>query len=349
MLGLTLADLRYRYRQFSIAVIGAGVVLAMALLLSGLAGGFRQEIKLTVGGVGADHWVLAANADGRIAAASAFPESDASVIASTVGVERSDPLVIVPQQVGRIAGATPTVNVFGVVRGGLGDPKPSSGHRLTGDGQVVASTASKARIGGVIGIGSMHFTVVGRVADRTLLAGGPIMYVSVHDAQSLAFEGKALVTAVVTSGSPESLPAGLAVYTTSDIEHHAVSALAGAIKSIDNSKFFMWFIAAIIISALLYVSALQRVRDFAVLKALGSSSATLFFSLAVQAVLVALLAAGLGVVLSNFMGGVFAQPVAIPASAFETIPLVAIVVGFVSSLFALRRATSADPASAFGG
>ena len=55
----------------------------------------------------------------------------------------------------------------------------------------------------------------------------------------------------------------------------------------------MWLVAAIIVAALLYVSALQRVRDFAVLKALGSSSLALFGSLALQAVVVTLLAAAL--------------------------------------------------------
>lgn len=325
------------------------MVLAMALLLAGLAGGFRQEISQTIGGVGAQRWVLAANADGRIAAASAFPESDASVIAGSPGVKRADPLVIVPQQVARVARATPTVNVFGVAMGGLGDPAVNSGHRLSVDGQVVASTASKARIGSDITVGNMQFRVVGTVSNRTLFAGGPILYMSVHDAQNLAFGGKPLITAVVMNGSPQSVPAGLALFKTSGIEHNAVSALSGAIKSIDNSKLFMWFIAAIIVSALLYVSALQRVRDFAVLKALGSSSAMLFASLALQAVVVALLSAVLALILSNFMGGVFAQPVAIPSSAYETIPAVAIVVGLVASLFALRRATSADPASAFGG
>jgi putative ABC transport system permease protein len=49
------------------------------------------------------------------------------------------------------------------------------------------------------------------------------------------------------------------------------------------------------------------------------------------------------------MGGLFAQPLAIPASAFFTLPMVAVVVGLLSSLVALRRATGADPAAAFGG
>jgi putative ABC transport system permease protein len=91
------------------------------------------------------------------------------------------------------------------------------------------------------------------------------------------------------------------------------------------------------------------VRDFAVLKALGSSSAALFGSLCLQAVLVTLLAAAFGTVLSFFLTGVFNQPLSVPTSAYATLPLVALVVGVAASLVALRRATSADPVAAFGG
>src|ERR1022692_3877225 len=58
MLEATLADLMYRWRQFLIAVLGAGVVMALALLLAGLVGGISVETQNTVGGVGADHWIL---------------------------------------------------------------------------------------------------------------------------------------------------------------------------------------------------------------------------------------------------------------------------------------------------
>jgi putative ABC transport system permease protein len=111
----------------------------------------------------------------------------------------------------------------------------------------------------------------------------------------------------------------------------------------------MWVIAAIIVAALIYVSALQRVRDFAVLKALGSSSTSLFASLCLQAVIVTLLGAALGLVLSTFMTGVFSQPVSVPTSAYTTLPLVAVGVGVVASLVALRQATGADPVRAFAG
>jgi putative ABC transport system permease protein len=349
MWGITFADLRYRYRQFLIAVIGAGVVLAMALLLSGLADGFAVEIDQTVAGVGADHWVLADNAQGRITAEATFPQSDLRAIAADPGVTRADPLVILPQQVARIGAVAANVNVFGVRLGGMGDPAPTVGKGLAGPGQIVASTASGAAVGSEIRVGATRFLVVGLVSGRTLVGGGPVLYMSVSAAQRLGLGGRPLLTAVVTRGTPSSVPSGLLDLNESQVERDTLGAMSGGVKSINNSKFFMWAVAAIIMAALLYVSALQRSRDFAVLKALGSSSLNLFGSLAVQAVVVTFVAAAFAMVISNFMGGLFGQPVDIPPSAFATMPLIAVVVGLVSSLIALRRVTRADPAAAFGG
>jgi putative ABC transport system permease protein len=349
MWGVTFADLAYRYRQFLIAIVGAGVVLAMSLLLAGLAGGFSAEINRTVGAVGAQGWVLSSNANSRITAVSVFPQSDTLLIAHSPGVTRADPMAIIPGQVARINGSNKTVMVFGVQIGGLGDPAVASGQALSGSGQVVADTRAGAGVGDRITVGSMHFTVVGRVHNRTLLGGTPIVYMTLPDTQALALGGRPMVTAVVTRGSPSRAPAGLTVLSNHAVEQSTLQALSSGVKSINNSKIFMWIVAAIIIGALLYVSALQRVRDFAILKALGSSSLLLFGSLALQAVTVTLLAAAFALIISNFMGGMFAQPVDIPASAYATLPIVAVVVGLLSSLVALRRATGADPAAAFGG
>ena len=81
---VTFADLAYRYRQFLIAVVGAGVVLAMALLLAGLAAGFTQEIddggRRRCAALGAR-----SNADGRISALSVFSQAAAAAIANSTG------------------------------------------------------------------------------------------------------------------------------------------------------------------------------------------------------------------------------------------------------------------------
>jgi putative ABC transport system permease protein len=349
MIVVTLADLWYRYRQFLIAVVGAGVVLAMGLLMAGLAGGFSWETNQTVGAVGATSWVLTDSSGGRIAAVGVFPQSDTAVIARSPGVTAADPVVVLPQQVVHAGDKVVTVNVMGVETGGLGSPAVTSGSPLSGTHQVVVDSSVGVPVGSEITLGSTSLTVVGQVDNRTLLGGGPMVYMPIQDVQDLALGGRPLVTAVVTTGTPTSVPAGLQVLSDQEVEARTLAALGPAVSSINNSKILMWVIAGIIIASLLYVSALQRVRDFAVLKALGSSSMALFGSLALQAVVVALLAAAFGAIICNFMGGIFLQPVAIPTSAYLALPAVAVVVGLLSSLVALRRATGADPAAAFGG
>ena len=97
----------------------------------------------------------------------------------------------------------------------------------------------------------------------------------------------------------------------------------------------------------MYVSSLERLRDFAVLKSLGSSSRLLFFGVAAQAVTITLLAAAFAVAASQLLKPIFALPIVVPPSAFVALPVVAIVVGLLSSLVALRRAIAVDPSSAF--
>jgi putative ABC transport system permease protein len=348
MLTVTFADLRYRYRQFLIAVIGAGVVLAMGILLAGLADGFRAEINRTIGGVGADRWVLSAKANGRLTSVVTMPESAATKAATVPGVREASGLVLLPQEVARFQGAQVSVAIMGVEPRGIGSPAPDTGTKLAGSGQVVVDRSIKAQLGDQIKVGALSFTVVGVVHDRTLDGGMPVIYVTLHDSQRIGLGGLPLITAVVTKGTPAAVPAGLQSLNNSSVESSTLATLDSAISSIKNSRTMMWVVATIIVAALVYVSALQRVRDFAVLKAIGSSSRMLFASLCFQSVVVTLIAAGFGAACCNLLKGVFNQPVVIPTSAFVTLPIVGIVVGVLSSLVALRAATKADPVAAFG-
>jgi len=58
-------------------------------------------------------------------------------------------------------------------------------------------------------------------------------------------------------------------------------------------------------------------------------------------------AAVLAEVLASLLTPTFAQPIDITPDARLALPLVAIVVGAVASVAALRRVTTADPAAAF--
>jgi len=111
----------------------------------------------------------------------------------------------------------------------------------------------------------------------------------------------------------------------------------------------LWAIAAGIIGAILYMSAIERMSDFAVLKAMGASNRFVMTALAMQASIVAITAAAAAMVLAALLGPVFPMPVEIPLIAYPALLIIALVVGLLASAAGLRRAVRVDPASAFGG
>lgn len=348
MLAITLHDLRFRARQFLIAVVGAGLVFAMALLLTGLAEGFRREVHRTVSAVGADAWFVPTGSTGPFTAFAAMPGSKVAEVAGLRGVKRANPLLIVPSTT-TVDGEVRGLRVVGHVRGGLGSPDVSDGRAASRTGEVVVDRRLGLDTGQRLRLAGAKLVVVGHVRGHTLLGGTPNVYMLLGDAQKIAFGGSDLITTVVVRGTPTGAPAGLTRLTTIAVEADTIHAMRDAIDSIDNSRTLMWVVAAVIVAALMYVSALERLRDFAVLKSLGSSSLLLFAGVAAQAVIVAALAAAFAVVGSRLLHPMFALPTTVPSSAYVVLGVVALAVGLASSLVALRRAVSVDPAAALTG
>ena len=346
MLGITFRDLRFRIRQFSIAIVGAGLVLAMTLVLAGLAASFSTEITQTVQGMNAQMWVVSSGSSGRITSLATLPARDAVAVAMDGNVKQAEPAVITAQAA-VIKGNSISINVFGSPIGGLGSQHVVAGHGIQKSGEAVVDDRLGLAIGTHFDVSGVALVVVGTVRNRTLTGGDPNVYVSLRDAQAAEFGGRPLANAILTRGVPTSLPPGLAAFTNGEIEKRTLSQMASATSSLGSSRYLMWFIATVIMAALIYIAALQRKRDLAVLKAMGASTRMLFLSLAMEAVLVALIAAAFAAVIANFMTGLFDQPAAIPSSAFVVLPVSALVVGLLASLVALRPAVSADPATAF--
>jgi putative ABC transport system permease protein len=318
--------------------------------LSGLADSFHAEVAGTVDGVGASSWIMAPAAGGRLTAFAAFPAAAAKAVERAPGVRRASPVLFVTGQVVLIPGVQKpqTVNLMGVEPGELGDPVVTSGHGIAGPGQVVVDPRLDTPVGSALRLGGRGYAVVGLVDGRTMDGGVPNVYMTLASAQRAVTGGKPLITAVATEGTPTSVPAGLVVLSSSEVIDDTVAGLGSVVSSIDNTRSLMWIIAVAIVASMLYVAALERKRDFAVLKALGSSSSALFFSLVLEAIVVTLCAAILAEVLSTFLGLLFAQPIDITLDARLVLPLIAVAVGVLASVSALRRVTGADPATAFG-
>jgi putative ABC transport system permease protein len=246
VLAVTFADLWFRARQFLIAVVGVGLVLGLALSLSGLADGFYSEVQNTIGSFGANNWVMSKTAAARFTAFSAFPESQAQAVAGQPGVRAASPLLVVPGEAVQVPGKSglSTVVLVGVEPGSFAAPAVATGRRLSGGNDVVVDSVLKVPVGGTLIIGNRPYRVVGTVHDRTLTGGAALVYMPLTTAQRAITGGQALVTAVALMGTPASVPAGLTVVSTPAVTAATYNVFKSAVSSIDNTRWLMWIIAA---------------------------------------------------------------------------------------------------------
>jgi len=344
---IALRDLQWRRRRFIIAVAATALVFALTLLLTGAANGLRGEARRATDRFGADAWLVPKGTSGPFTASSVMAASTADSIGRLPGVERADPFVYFRATLGRPH--PKDVNVIGYRIGGLGAPTPDDGRAPTRAGEAVVDARLGAKVGETAVMAGRQFRVTGVAHRVSFNFGVPTVFVPIEDVQAMAFAGRPLATSVVTKGAPRAAPAGMTLLTNDQVVSDMRRPMASGLQTIDFINALLWVIAAGIIGSIVYLSALERARDFAVLKATGAGNGPLFGGLALQALILSAASALVAVVLAKPLKAGFPFTVDIPTSAYVVLVLVALLVGFLASLAGLRRAVRADPALAFGG
>ena len=345
MLLISLRDLQWRRRRFVIAVLATGLVFGITLLLSGMNSGFDDEITRTVASFHADSWVVPLGAPGPFTTSAAFPSAVTGQVARAPGVRVADPMVVTRVTLAR---ATPVdVVVFGTVIHGI-SPTATAGREPRRSGEIVADTKLGVGIGQVITIVGHRFRVVGTYDGNTVFAGQPTAVMPIQDARAISFANQPLATSIVTRGLPTGAPPGFKVQTPSQAAGDLRRPLKNATSTIGFLNVLLWVIAAGIIGSIVYLTVIERQRDFAVLKATGFASAGLFVSLAIEAIVIAVAAAIVATVLAVAIHGSLALRVEISSATYLGLVGISVVVGVLASLVGLRRAVGVDPALAFG-
>jgi len=348
VLTAALRDLQWRKRRFVIAIVGTGLVFAMTLVLTGLANGFRVEASRTVDSLGLDAFVIKSGAAGPFVGSAPFLPIDLEKVARSPGVTVAVPTVYGTTTIPD-GGSSRNVNVFGMPEKGPGMPAMSEGRVPTNPSEIAVSSIMKRGVGQDLEIGSRTLRIVGIVPDSTLLARQANVFLTVAGAQQLLFSGQQLITSIGLRGTLSQVPDGYRLVDRAGGVEDLVRPLKGARTSISLMAWLLWLVAALIVGSMIYLSALERIRDFAVFKAVGVSTQAILGGLALQAIVVALLAAVVGAVVSVLLGPLFPMRVDIPVGAFVLLPVIAVAIGLLASVAGLRRAIAVDPALAFGG
>lgn len=348
MLRVTLRDLQWRRRRFVITIVGTSLVFAMTLLLTGLSNGFRVEANNTVDALGFDAYLAKAGPAGPFIGSPPFPESEVASAARIPGVISAVPLVFTTTTAPD-GDSTRNVNLFGAPAQGPGMPAIATGRAPSDVDEAAVSSTLGTDVGGRIEIGSRSMRIVGIVEDSTALAGQPNVFLTVPGAQLVGYSGQPIVSSIGIHGAPAEVPDGYRIVDRAGAVGDLMRPMNAAEGALTMLSVLLWIVAALIVGSVIYLSALERTRDFAVLKAVGVSTRSVLAGLCLQAVLVAVLAAVLGGLLSLVLVPVFPMRVVVPTSAFLLLPVTAVLIGLLASAAGLRRAVSIDPALAFGG
>jgi putative ABC transport system permease protein len=343
-----LRDMQWRRLRFAIAVAGTGLVFAMTLVLTGLTNGFRTEDERTVDSLGVDMFLISTGATGPFLGSAPFPAAELQVVAGAPGVQAAAPLAYTGSTF-EDGGSTHGVTVLGAPTGGPGMPAMSDGTAPSTPGEIAVSSTIGRSVGDQLELGSRTLLIVGIVDNSTALAKTPNFFMTTDGVQQLAYGGQPLISSIGIRGALEQVPDGFRVVDRAAAVADLMRPTKVAVDAIAIVAVLLWIVAALIVGAVVYLSALERMRDFAVFKAIGVPTRSVLSGLVVQAMIVAVLAAALGAALSRLLAPLFPMDVIVSASAYLLLVVIAVGIGLLASAAAVRRAVTVDPALAFGG
>jgi len=338
-------DLQFRRRRFLIAIAATGLVFGIALLLDGASKNINDETTRIVGLFHADRFVVARRATGPFTTTVVIPDGPGTVAGHGAG--RADPFLVSRATVR--AGKLVDVNLVGYRPGGLGTPPVDEGRAVRGPGEVVVDSSLDAGVGDRLRVGELDLRVVGTSSSIRFNFGTPSLFVALADAQRIVFGGQRLVLAYAARGPVTFDGSTLRSVSNAQAEDDLHRTTKSGSDTVSFLNVLLWIVAAGIVASIVYLNALERTRDFAVLKATGSSNRSIVGGLALQATFITVLAAVLAVGIAFALKPGFPFPVTMSSSSVLKTVVVAIAVGLLASLVGVRRAVTTDPALAIGG
>lgn len=333
---LVLRDLQYRRLRVGVTIVLMAIVMTLLFLMSGLVNQFNTEPSMaTSRAAGQLDWIVAEGTGGPFTSPRPV---DARVLADIPG----EPVLVAPSSVNGLR-----VSLVGRSYEHLAEPVLSAGRYPQVSGEVVIDQTAGFAVNEQITVGGLPAIVVGLTSDATILAGVPLTFVTLEFGQQTAADGSDLVVAKLTDQSPP-LPDGLKLLTSEDVAADTLLPLDGAIASVSLVRALLWLITLIIIAAVIYITALERTRDFAVLKAVGGRTAGLGTALLAQGLIMTLIAVGFAGVLQTFIAPSFPLKVRVPPSAWFTIAGGAAFAALMAGAAGVGRVKSTSPTEAFG-
>jgi len=353
-------------RRATLAVSGVAVALLLVLILDGVFAGALRQVTSYLRNLPADVIVSQRGVRTMHMSASALPEDAAADTRHVRGVAWAEAIRFTTATVRGPAGRQLSYVIGYEPRTGRGGPREIVRGRRPGRGEAVIDEVAADQFG--VGIGD-SVEMLGRPFSVSgLLSGGTsitntIAFIDTRD--FAAVRGPAL-SYVLVGAQPgvdaDRLARRLAITipgTTAQTrdqfveqEGRIVRDMSADVMQIMSTIAFL--IALAVIALTLFTATLAKVREYAVVKALGASSWRLTRTVLAQATWSTMLGLGLAVLLAYGVAaavGALSPNVrlVVEARSVERVAIAALVVGGLGALLPLHRIARLDPATAFKG
>ena len=374
MVSLARKNLLHDRIRFAITLAGVAFAVTLVLVQVGLFLGLLGKATVTIENSNADIWIVAKNTP-NVDFGNPFPETVFLRARGVPGVERADNAIVQFVNIQLPSGATENSLVYG-----LSDPaywnlpwKVEAGRAedLNRGYNLIMDRSAVLRFGGFdVGdyreLGGRRFRIIGRSAEAESFTTTPIVFMDFGNAQSLLEQLNGQTTYVLVKVSkgydPKEVAARLRpMFPFNDVHTRDEWAAAsrgywiestGLGMSMGVTVFLGILVGVVIVAQTLYTSAVEHIREFGTVKAIGGSNWDIYKILGEQALIAAVCGFALG-------GGASYAVRPAMASLHLTVLLTPQFSGIVfvgtlamclsAALFSFRRVALIDPALVFRG
>jgi putative ABC transport system permease protein len=373
MVDLATKTLLHDKLRFAITVSGVAFAVTLVFVQVGLFIGLMSNASLTIDHIDADLWVTSRNTP-NVDFAHEFSETYVNRVRSIEGVERATNLIVWFMNVNLPSGAVEGTEVYamddfktwnfppGLVEGDAEDLR-------RGPYFILDDSAKKRwgnfKVGDYREILGRRLKIIGRTVDAKSFTTTPLTFMDFRLAQSLnQGDLRGNTTYILVKLAPGADRAAVAdairkrlpyndVYTKDDWAKRSRTYWVdstGLGLNMYITVFLGCLVGIVVVAQTLYTSAMEHMREFGTVKAIGGGNWDIYRILAKQATIAAVAGFALGSLQTAAIRPLMAKidlKLIIPNPLFIAVFIGAIVLCLAASMLSFQKVASIDPALVF--
>ena len=375
MVDLALKSMLYDKLRFLITISGVAFAVMLVFVQVGLFIGILSNASITIDHLDADLWVTSKNTP-NIDFPHSFPESRVDRVRAIPGVLRADNLILSYMNARLPSGAEESVMVYAlsdfrrwglpwkVTEGDLDDLKRGPYMFLDASAE---KRFGKFEVGEYREVLGTRMRIIGKSADALSFTTTPIAFMDFEQAQRMQPSllrnnttymlvkldkgaNREAVRAQIAARLPHNDVFDSATWAKRSRDYWVVSTGLGL--NMYMTVFLGCLVGVVVVAQTLYTSAMEHIKEFGTVKAIGGSNWDIYKILGRQAVIAAIAGFALGTAPAFALAPVMAKiglKLIIPQPLLFAVLVGAVVLCLLASLISYRKIASIDPALVFRG